>query len=204
METAFHQLRIPLHRAGGGCWLKPAEHCELKDDITLQRIETKPWEMIAEINTERRKVKRPGPIPNGEERREEREVILNPWILKKKCQNMLMDYFGLLHLAGCWKMRRDDPNVRTAGMNANCKVIITGQLSEPMWSGTREPRAELKHYLIAGGDTMEQSVLLCPRGCGDTSATNYEFLALTLWCRNVDVLQTLEHLPASQPSAQMG
>lgn len=51
---------------------------------------------------------------------------------------------------------------------------------------------------------MERSVLLCPRGCGDTSAGNYEFLALTLWCRNVDVLQRPEHLPASQPSAQMG
>lgn len=50
METAFHQLRIPLCRAGGGCWLKLAEHCELKDDITLRRIETKPCEMIAEVN----------------------------------------------------------------------------------------------------------------------------------------------------------
>lgn len=29
-------------------------------------------------------------------------------------------------------MRRDDPNIRTAGIGANCKVIITGQLSEPV------------------------------------------------------------------------
>lgn len=29
-------------------------------------------------------------------------------------------------------MRRDDPNVRTAGINAKCKVIIAGQLPKPM------------------------------------------------------------------------
>lgn len=51
---------------------------------------------------------------------------------------------------------------------------------------------------------MEQLVLLCPCGCGDTSTTAYEFLALMVWCRNLDVLQRLEHLPASQPSARMG